>query len=496
MGGSKKRGLTVDRARVFAQARGLIDAGRTAEAETLLRRGLPSPSKDAEGLRLRARIAELEGRPASMKSLAEKSLRIQSHPDGHLILAQFHLRHGDVEPAAVEAARAVEVDPADANARLMHAAILLEAGRIDDAGATIAPLRDTPPADAGLGRRLGYTVAAIHTRRGDHQAALDHLDANALAADASPPERKAMFALRAKILDHLGRYDEAFADAEAFNALERVEFSPGRYALEIDRMIERTGRDRLERFPIGFESDVPVLVSGMPRSGTSLVDRIIDAHPDAAGAGEFTGLERFAAKLQRVTDPSKPPPECFGDLQSPQWRDEGERYVRGLRAMHPDAQRTVDKSLSNVNLLGLASRLLPGCRVIHVVRDPRDVAISCVMGEFRPAVMPWTTRLEWVATAWSAMERLMRHWHAVLDVPILDVRYERLVADPDTEFRRIIDFIDLPWDDACLDFHATGRPLRTLSNDQVCRPLYTSSIGRHRHYEAAISAIDWPDYEA
>ena len=87
MGGSKKRGLTVDRARVFAQARGLIDAGRTAEAETLLRRGLPSPSKDAEGLRLRARIAELEGRPASMKSLAEKSLRIQSHPDGHLILA-------------------------------------------------------------------------------------------------------------------------------------------------------------------------------------------------------------------------------------------------------------------------------------------------------------------------------------------------------------------------------------------------------------------------
>ena len=164
--------------------------------------------------------------------------------------------------------------------------------------------------------------------------------------------------------------------------------------------------------------------------------------------------------------------------------------------MHPGAQRIVNKSLSNVNLLGLASRLLPDCRVIHVVRDPRDVALSRVMGEFRPAVMPWTTRLDWVATVWSAMERLMRHWHAVLDVPILEVRYERLVADPDTEFRRIIDFIELPWNDACLDFHTTGRPLRTLSNDQVCRPLYTSSVGRHRHYAAAIATVEWPAYQS
>ena len=295
MGGSKKRGPNPDRARVLAQARGLVDAGRPAEAETLLRRGLPSPSRDAEGLRLRARIAELEGRPADMKSLAEKSLRIESHSDGHLILAQFHLRQGDVEPARAEAARAVEIDPADANARLMHAAILLEAGRIDDAEATITPLRDAPPDDAGLGRRLGYTVAAIRTRRGDHQSALDHLDAEVITPAASPPERKAALALRARILDHLGRFDEAFADAEAFNALERVDFSPGLYDRDIDRMIERNGRDRLERFPTGFPSELPVLVSGMPRSGTSLVDRIIDAHPDAAGAGEFTGLERFAA---------------------------------------------------------------------------------------------------------------------------------------------------------------------------------------------------------
>ena len=496
MGGSKKRGPIADRATILARAGRLLDAGRLDEAEDLLRRGLPSPSKDAEGLRLRARIAEVGGRPADMKSLAEKSLRIEPHPDGHLILAQFHLRHGDVEPARTEAARAVEIAPADANARLVHAAILLEAGRVEEADATIAPLHDVPPAERNIARRLGYTVAAIHTRRGDHEKALHQLDATVLDGDSTYPGRKAGIALRAKILDRLGRYEEAFADAEAFNALERVGFDPARYDREIDRMIRQTSRAQLELFPTGFQSEVPVLVSGMPRSGTSLVDRIVDAHPEAAGAGEFTGLERFAAELQAATDPSQPPPACFGEFQSSRWRDEGERYVGRLESMHPGARRIVNKSLSNVSLLGIASRMLPGCRIIHVVRDPRDVAISCMMGEFRPAIMPWTTRLDWVATAWAATERMMRHWREAIDRPILEVRYERLVADPEVEFRRIIDFIDLPWDDACLEFHATGRPLRTLSNDQVCRPLYTSSVGRHRHYAKSIAAVDWPAYEA
>ena len=495
MGSKRKGGIPADRTRAIETARGLMGAGRLAEAEEILRRGIPSPSKDAEALRLRGWIAERNNQPAEMKSLAEKSLRIESHPEGHLILAQYHLRNDESDDALTAAKTALEVDPTHRPTRMMLSAILLERGRVDEAAEVIVPLQTDRPTEDGEARRLGYTEANILSRRGDHQATIDHLESTALADTSMHGERKASLALKAKILDEFGRHEEAFAVAETFNAMERIPFDAHRFNREIDGIIGQYDRETLDRFPIGFQSDLPVFVTGMPRSGTSLIDRIIDAHPLAGGVGEFTGIEQFAARLQAATDPRRPVPECFGSMQSPQWKAEGERYVQRLRRLMPDAERVVNKSLMNANLLGLIARLLPGSRVIHVLRDPRDVAISCMMGEFRPSAMPWTTRLDWIASVWDASRRLMDHWKKVLDLPILEVRYEKLVTDPATEFPRIIDFLGLPWDDACLDFHATGRPLRTLSQDQVCRPLYTSSIGRHAHYATSIADVEWPILE-
>ncbi|MDG2022727.1 MAG: sulfotransferase [Phycisphaerales bacterium] len=496
MGSKRKGGSSADRTRAIETARGLLASGRPAEAEALLRRGIPSPSKDAEALRLRGWIAEQNNQPAEMKSLAEKSLRIESHPEGHLILAQYHLRNDQSDAAMSAAKTALEVDPSHRATRMMLAAIFLERGRIDDAAEVIVPLQTDRPTEEGEGRRLGYTEANILSRRGEHQAAIDHLESTVLADRSMHAERKAALALKAKILDELGRHEEAFTVAETFNAMERIPFDPHRFGREIDGIINQFDRETLARFPIGFDDELPVFVTGMPRSGTSLVDRIIDAHPLAGGVGEFTGIEQFAARLQAATDPRLPVPECFGGMQSPQWKAEGERYVERLRRLMPDAERVVNKSLMNANLLGLIARLLPGSRVIHVLRDPRDVAISCMMGEFRPSAMPWTTKIDWVASVWDASRRLMDHWEKVLDLPILEVRYERLVTDPATEFPRIIEFLGLPWDDACLEFHATGRPLRTLSQDQVCRPLYTTSVGRHARYADSIADVDWPVLDA
>jgi hypothetical protein len=161
----------------------------------------------------------------------------------------------------------------------------------------------------------------------------------------------------------------------------------------------------------------------------------------------------------------------------------------------PDATRIVNKSLGNDRLLGLASRLFPGCRAIHIRRDPRDVAVSCFLRRFSSAGVPWTTTLQGIADAWRESERIMTHWKTVLDLPILEVRYEHLVRRPEDELPRIIEFLGLDWDDACRDFHRSGRPIRTLSFDQVNRPLYSSSVGRHANYAEAISTVDWPDYD-
>jgi hypothetical protein len=144
--------------------------------------------------------------------------------------------------------------------------------------------------------------------------------------------------------------------------------------------------------------------------------------------------------------------------------------------------------------VGLLSRLFPRTRVIHALRDPRDVAISCYMGGFNNRMHAWTTRIEWAACAWEQSRRMMEHWRSSLDIPILDVRYEELVRDPDTQFPRLIEFLGLEWDDACRDFYKSKRTVRTLSYDQVNRPIYTTSAGRNANYADHIAGVGFPAY--
>jgi len=295
----------------------------------------------------------------------------------------------------------------------------------------------------------------------------------------------------------MGDYDGAFESAARANEIGKLEFSPELYEQQVSVLIENWSREAMERFPISdCDSEIPVFVAGMPRSGTSLIDQIIDAHPKAAGVGELATIERFAIELAAAWDPDAEPPACFGRYTPQRWTRAARAYVREITRQAPDAERIVNKALGNNKLVGLIARLFPRTRIIHAIRDPRDVAISCFMGGFNNHLHPWTTQIDWAARAWEQSMRMMEHWKRSLDVPILDVHYERLVRDPDTEFPRIIEFLGLEWDDACREFHKSRRTVRTLSYDQVNRPLYTSSAGRHRNYARHIAGVEFPAYDA
>ena len=209
----------------------------------------------------------------------------------------------------------------------------------------------------------------------------------------------------------------------------------------------------------------------MPRSGTSLIDQIIDAHPRASGVGELASIERFAIQLSTAWDPEKDPPACFGKFDAFRWTRAAKAYLKEIQTHAPDADRIVNKALGNNKLVGLIACLFPNTRIIHAIRDPRDVAISCFMGGFNNNLHPWTTQMEWAARAWDQSARMMEHWKSSLDVPILDVHYEKLVRDPEHEFPRIIEFLGLDWDEACREFHKSRRTVRTLSYDQ-CEPAF------------------------
>jgi hypothetical protein len=254
-------------------------------------------------------------------------------------------------------------------------------------------------------------------------------------------------------------------------------------------------RETIEALPMGDpKSDLPVFIAGMPRSGTSLLDRIIDAHPKGAGVGELAHIEQFWNSINSTFDPSVPAAQAYAHVPPAQWKQTARAYITEvLKLAPPGTKRIANKSISNDLMLGLLSRLFPQARIIHIVRDPRDVAVSCFFGGFNNQIYPWATRMEWIARAWASSQRVMAHFSNVLpDASILEVRYEDLVGDPDTQLPRLIEFLGLEWSDECTRFHELNRPIRTLSYDQVNQPINTRSVGRYQNYAKHMESIDWP----
>ena len=230
----------------------------------------------------------------------------------------------------------------------------------------------------------------------------------------------------------------------------------------------------------------------MPRSGTSLVEQILDTHPSVAGRGELGALAKIATALDAADREMPPYPESM-DLLSIRAADRlAADYLAALRngldASKQDAIYLTDKTPLNFLTLGLAEVLLPGCRVIHCVRSPMDTCLSCYFTNFAFG-NHFSTDLAHCGAFYRDYRRLMEHWKRVLSLPILDVRYEDLALDPEGQTRRMLEFLELPWDDRCLRFHENPRPVATASKYQVRQPVYLSSVGRWKHYERHLGEL-------
>jgi hypothetical protein len=222
-----------------------------------------------------------------------------------------------------------------------------------------------------------------------------------------------------------------------------------------------------------------VFVVGMPRSGTTLVEQILDAHPDVAGCGELSYLSDLATRLPLSPEPGRETLER-----------EALAYLDvAARSAASSARVWVDKAPLNAFHLGWVARLFPDASVVWCRRDARDVALSIFSENFSKTAR-FATDLSAIACYIEAQHQVMRHWQATLDLPILEVAYESLVSDIAAGSRRLIQFCGLEWDDRVSSFHSTGRIVQTPSRWQVRRPAYTDSIGRWRRYERWLSVLD------
>ena len=487
---------TEKRQQTIADARKLIGEEKHDEAIKLLEPMSTGFKQDPEALFLLGIITEKQRNFIRATEYAKQSLRIYEHADAYFLLARLHRIGGNTDEGIAACQKILAARPDAEVARVLMGGLMEEGGRFDDARAVIEPLIESyakagKPAPPPL--KFEWAKLCVHAK--EYAAAVAEIDG---LMEALPDENLQRVALhvKAKACDRSKRYEEAVEAAGRANRVGELEFSPELYEEQVSALIEIWSAEAMARFPLAkCDSELPVFVAGMPRSGTSLIDQIIDAHPKAAGVGELASVEHFAKQLSFAYDADKEPPECFGKYNEAAWTKAANAYVRDLTKRAPaGAERVVNKALGNNKLVGLIARLFPKTRIIHAIRDPRDVAVSCYMGGFNHAVHPWTTRFEWIFPAWEQSRRMMDHWKATLNVPILDVHYEELVRDPETQFPRIIEFLGLEWDDACNEYYKSKRTVRTLSYDQVNRPIYTTSAGRHTNYLEFMGEVSIPPY--
>jgi len=225
----------------------------------------------------------------------------------------------------------------------------------------------------------------------------------------------------------------------------------------------------------------PVFVVGMMRSGTSLAEQIIASHPAAKGAGELGFWSDAVHEYETVLRK-----EPLGESTR---KELAEAYLRALASHSVDALRIVDKAPVNSDYLGIIHSVFPNARIVYMRRDPIDTCLSCYFQQLSPS-MEFTMDLSDLAHYYREHQRLVAHWHTVLPPgTILDVPYEELIADQEGWTRKILDFLGLEWDERCLNFHKTKRPVATASYWQVRQRIYKDSVERWRNYEKFLGPL-------
>jgi tetratricopeptide (TPR) repeat protein len=291
--------------------------------------------------------------------------------------------------------------------------------------------------------------------------------------------------------DSVGGYDTAFRHLKLGNDAQarRRPFDNNGYSRAIDALIETLteGFFRSAR-PSGISTSRPIFIVGMPRSGTTLTEQILASHSKVAAGGELAAIPQATYQVRRFSASRKPYPHGLTDVTAEGLATLARQYLDHLETISPDASRVTDKLPFNFMHLAMIALLFPNSRVIHCRRSPLDNCLSCYFASFAEE-NNFANDLAGLGRYYLDYHRLMVHWKAVLPLRIHDVQYEDLVCNTEAAIRGLLEFCELDWEDACCNFHETRREIRTPSRWQVRQPIYASSVGRWRHYQAQLEPL-------
>jgi tetratricopeptide (TPR) repeat protein len=393
---------------------------------------------------------------------------------------------GEHAAAVAQYDRALRLDPRNAGIHFNRAAVLRYLG--DGAGAEAgfdAAIAVNPDEYEAYNGRANVRV---QTRERNHVEELSR----AIARTRGPAGLIQLHYALAKELEDLGQYDAAFDSLAVGAGLKRRQMQ---YSVETDvqilsRIRETYGPGLFDGRVAGYERPDPIFIVGLPRTGTTLVERILASHSAVFPAGE---LNQFSLALVPLVQGAALPRrlsrlEFVEASARVDFHALGRAYLTATQPLRDSRPHFIDKLPFNFLYAGLIHLALPRARIVNVQRHPMDTCFAVFKQLFRDAY-PFSYDLDELAQYYVAYQRLMQHWNAVMPGVIHTIRYEALVADVEGEARRLLEYCGLPWQDQCLRFHENPQASTTASALQVRQPVYASSVGKWRHFERQLAPL-------
>ena len=497
-------------------------AGRLEEAKALYGDVLRADAENVDALRMMGTIAFTESRPADAERYLRQSVALAPDFVGAIIdLAQVLKDEGRFEEAISNFRRAIELEPGNVKAQFLLGSALAPSALTYEAIEAYQRALELRPSHVGAHLGLGHVLKTVGRQkeavdsyrecirlRPDNGAtywSLANLKTyNLSSADIEEmvsqledgdvnkeSEVNFLFAL-AKATEDRKDFDLAWQYYEKGNAERRMTeyYDPVRAEVINDKVIETFDAELLAKLGgQGHADPAPIFVLGLPRSGSTLIEQILASHSQVEGTSElpYVGHAMNSLNLNRADGINYP--EAVRELGANNLKLLGQKYLRDAQMHRTEgAPRFIDKMPNNFPSVGFINLILPNAKIIDARRHPLDSCLSCYRQLFARG-QPFTYDLTDIGEYFLEYQRLMDHWHEVLPGQVLTMQYEDVVQDFETQVRRLLDFCDLPWEESCVRFYETDRPVRTASSEQVRQPVHSKSINFWRNFEDKLDEL-------
>lgn len=429
-----------------------------------------------------AQICAQSARRDEADGLWKKALAIDpGFLEARMNLADSYQRAGNIERASNLYRRIISDHKHFVIAKYMLANILKSQGKLEEASVCYQQIVAQQPDYT----QAHFTYSGIHKYQDKTDPHFNSMLELYQKGDLKAESRIHLVFALAKACEDIGDYPQAFNYLKSGNDLRFAEFN---YDIESDKaliqnIIQTFSGEAISRLQINAESsNRPIFIVGMPRSGTSLVEKIIASHSDVYGAGELEhmlalGTSRFLGQSNNFQYLS------LDSYTQSTFEMVGKAYLEQIALLNNQASRVTDKMPFNMMMIGLIRIALPNAKIIHCVREAKDTCLSIFKRNFTTGNYRFAYDLKTVAQFHNQYRMLMRHWHETMPGTIYDVSYESLTQNPEHEIRKLLSACDLEFQESCVNFEKTEAVVKTASAFQVRQPMYTSSVGLWEKYK-------------